>query len=70
MLGLTNVHMALQRLDATEKGVNSIYSPGGSQRTSIVNESGLYALILKSRKPEAQAFRKWVTPVVLPATCG
>lgn len=38
-----------------------------SPSISLVNESGLYALILKSRKPEAQAFRKWVTSVVLPA---
>lgn len=35
--------------------------------TNIVNESGLYSLILKSRKPEAKAFKKWVTSVVLPA---
>lgn len=39
---------------------------GGSQRMSVVSESGLYALVFKSRKPEAQAFRKWVTSEVLP----
>lgn len=39
----------------------------GTARLSIVNESGLYSLILKSRKPEANAFKKWVTSVVLPA---
>lgn len=40
---------------------------GGAQKLNIVNESGLYALIFKSRKPEAKKFRKWVTSEVLPA---
>lgn len=40
---------------------------GGAQFFNVVNESGLYALIFKSRKPEAKAFRKWVTSEVLPA---
>lgn len=39
---------------------------GGPQNMSAVNESGLYALVFKSRKPEAKAFRKWVTSEVLP----
>ena len=40
---------------------------GGQQRMMAVNESGLYHLIFQSRKPEAKAFRKWVTAEVLPA---
>lgn len=40
---------------------------GINGNSRMVNESGLYALVPKSRKPEAQAFRKWVTPVILPA---
>lgn len=40
---------------------------GNLSRVSMVNESGLYSLILKSRKPEAKAFKKWVTSEVLPA---
>ena len=40
---------------------------GGQQEMAIINESGLYALILRSRKPEAKRFRKWVTNEVLPA---
>ncbi len=39
----------------------------GNPRVSIINESGLYSLIMGSKKPEAKAFKKWVTSVVLPA---
>lgn len=42
-------------------------TPGGNQELSIINESGLYSLILTSRKPEAKKFKKWVTSEVLPA---
>ena len=58
---------ALERLDDEEKGVSSIHTPGGPQEVAIVNESGLYSLILGSRKPEAKRFKKWVTAEVLPA---
>jgi len=58
---------ALERLDDDEKGVNSIHTPGGDQEMTIINESGLYSLILGSRKPEAKKFKKWVTSEVLPA---
>ena len=54
-------------LDEDEKGVHSMNTPGGAQDLSVVNESGLYSLILTSRKPEAKAFKKWVTAEVLPA---
>lgn len=54
-------------LDDDEKGVETVYSPGGNQETIIINESGLYNLIFRSNKPEARAFRKWVTSEVLPA---
>ena len=40
---------------------------GGAQRLSIVNESGLYSLVFQSRKPNAKAFRKWITGTVLPS---
>lgn len=66
-LGLDNVSMALTRLDDDEKGINPIDTPGGRQNLSIVSESGLYALILRSDKPAAKAFRKWVTSEVLPS---
>jgi prophage antirepressor-like protein len=48
-------------LDEDEKGTHSMRTPGGLQEASIISESGLYHAIFKSRKPEAQAFRKWVT---------
>lgn len=57
----------IRRLDDDEKGVRSTQTPGGSQMMNIVNESGLYALVLGSRKPEAKAFKRWVTHEVLPA---
>jgi len=58
---------ALERLDDDEKGVNSIHTPGGTQEMTTVNEPGLYALVLGSRKPEAKRFKRWVTHEVLPA---
>ena len=55
-----------RRLDEDEKGLCSIQTPGGSQDMICVNESGLYSLVLGSRKPEAKAFKRWVTHEVLP----
>lgn len=57
----------IRRIDDDEKGLHLTQTPGGKQEMSIINESGLYALILRSRKPEAKRFRKWVTSEVLPA---
>jgi len=54
-------------LDDDEKGVEKIYTLGGYQDMNIINESGLYNLIFRSNKPEAKAFRKWVTSEVLPS---
>lgn len=65
-LGLSNCRMVLKSLDDDEKGVSTIYTLGGRQKISVINESGLYHLIFLSRKPEAKAFRKWVTSQVLP----
>ena len=58
---------ALERLDQDEKGVNSIRTPGGPQEMTVVNESGLYNLVLGSRKPEAKRFKRWIIHEVLPA---
>lgn len=57
----------VQTLDDDEKGVRIVDTLRGPQKVTIVSESGLYALIFKSRKPEAKRFRKWVTAEVLPA---
>jgi prophage antirepressor-like protein len=67
ILGHTNSRMALEMLDDDEKGVSKVYTPGGNQEMNVVSESGLYNLIFRSNKPEAKAFRRWVTHEVLPA---
>lgn len=54
-------------LDDDEKGVHTVDTLGGRQSMSYVTESGLYSLILRSRKPEAKAFKRWITHEVLPA---
>lgn len=54
-------------LDEDEKGLHTVQTPGGAQEMSIVSEAGLYSLILRSRKPEAKAFKRWITHEVLPA---
>lgn len=63
----SNSRKALERLDDDEKGVTNVYTLGGTQQMSIVNEPGLYNLILTSRKPEAKAFKRWITHEVLPS---
>lgn len=68
VLGITNPRDALRKsLDEDEKGVAAIYTPGGEQEVSTVNESGLYSLILRSRKPQAKAFKRWITHEVIPS---
>lgn len=66
-LGISRTDDGVGRLDDDEKGTGSIRTPGGSQQMTIINESGLYSLILGSRKPEAKRFKKWVTAEVLPS---
>lgn len=66
-LELPETHKAIARLDDDEKGRNSIPTPGGQQEMSVVNESGLYNLVLGSRKPEAKRFKRWITHEVLPS---
>lgn len=53
-------------LDEDEKATHNLRTPYGEQNFTIINESGLYSAILKSRKPEAKTFKKWVTSEVLP----
>jgi prophage antirepressor-like protein len=66
ILGIRNSRQALSRLDDDEKGVISNDTLGGKQELATVSESGMYALVLGSRKPSARQFRKWVTSEVLP----
>ena len=67
VLSIANSRDALNRLDDDEKGVVSTDTLGGNQTVSIINEAGLYSLILTSRKPEAKEFKRWVTHEVLPS---
>ena len=66
-LGLGNSSMAVSKLDEDEKGISLIDTLGGEQKLGIVNESGLYSLVLSSRKPEAKAFKRWITHEVIPS---
>lgn len=66
-LDIGNSRQALTRLDDDEKGVISNDTPGGKQDMSVINEPGLYALVLSSRKPEAKEFKRWITHEVLPS---
>ena len=54
-------------VDAEDKGVGELPTPGGVQNVTIINESGLYSLILSSKMPNAKKFKRWVTSEVLPA---
>lgn len=65
-LDIGNSRQALTRLDEDEKGVISTDTLGGEQQMSIVNEPGLYSLVLGSRKPETKAFKRWITHEVIP----
>ena len=66
VLDLSTPSKVADRLDLDEKGMTSIHTLGGKQNATIVNESGLYSVILRSDKPEAKAFRRWITHEVLP----
>ncbi len=66
-LDIANSRDALARLRDDEKGVGITDTLGGPQEMNVVNESGVYALAFRSRKPEAEEFRYWVTNEVIPA---
>lgn len=67
ILGYRDAEKMTRMLDDDEKGTHIVGTPGGDQTVSVINESGLYASVLKSRRPEAKTFRKWVTSEVLPS---
>lgn len=66
-LEIKNNRDALAKLDSDEKGVALTDTLGGAQEMAIINEPGLYALVLGSRKPEARAFKRWITHEVIPS---
>ncbi|MGG4040654.1 phage antirepressor [Bacillus smithii] len=67
ILGFDHTPTLTRTLDDDEKGVHIIHTLGGEQKMTIINESGLYSAILKSRKPEANQFKRWITHKVLPS---
>ena len=66
VLDIKKVDRAVIGLDDDEKDTHTVSTPGGNQELTIVSEPGLYSLILRSRKPEARQFKRWVTHEVLP----
>ena len=66
-LDIANSRDALTRIDEDEKGVALTDTLGGEQEVAVVNEPGLYSLVLGSRKSEARAFKRWITHDVIPA---
>ncbi len=67
ILGIQNIRQNMDELDEDEKGVRNVYTPGGMQKMTVINEPGVYALVFKSRKPEAKDFSRWVRHEVLPS---
>lgn len=67
LLEIINVSQALQALDPDEKLIYSLDISGQNRDTALISESGLYTLAIRSNKPQAKPFRKWVTSDVLPS---
>ena len=66
-LGYSNIRDALSKhVDSEDKGVAKCDTLGGAQKITLINESGLYSLILSSKLPQAKTFKRWVTSEVLP----
>lgn len=58
---------AREKVDEDDKGVSKIDTPSGEQEMLIINESGLYSLVLSSKLPTAKAFKRWITSEVIPS---
>lgn len=65
--GKSLANAVANHVDVEDKGVTEMMTPGGAQKMTIINESGLYSLILSSKLPTAKKFKHWVTSEVLPA---
>jgi prophage antirepressor-like protein len=63
----SDVSVMVSRLDEEERGTSTVCTPGGVQELLTISESGLYSIILTSRKPNAKRFKRWVTSEVLPS---
>lgn len=64
---IANVGNVLARLDEDEKDIRQMDTPGGVQNMAVVTEPGLYTIILRSDKPTAKEFKRWITHEVIPA---
>lgn len=67
ILGLETTSKAIERLDDDEKLIEKIFLAGQNRDVSIISESGLYSLVLRSNKPEAKQFKRYVTHEILPS---
>jgi prophage antirepressor-like protein len=67
VLDHSDTSKAVSRLDDDERGTKIVRTPSCDQTMLVVNESGLYSLVMTSRKPAAKRFKKWVTSEVLPS---
>lgn len=66
VLRITNARNVAARLDDDMKGVRPVDTPGGAQNLTVVSEAGMYEVVIRSDKPEAARFRRWITSDVLP----
>jgi len=66
VLEIQNISQAVESLDEDEKLTYTMYISGQNRAVRLINESGLYSLVLTSRKPEAKTFKKWITSEVIP----
>jgi len=67
VLELTDVSKTSERLDEDEKLIRTLFVAGQNRDILTISESGLYSLVLTSRKPEAKVFKKWLTSEVIPS---
>ena len=67
ILGYRDAYTLVRRLDEDERGTRKVCTPSAEQEMTVINEAGLYSAILGSNKPEAKAFKRWVTHEVLPS---
>jgi prophage antirepressor-like protein len=67
IMGISRYHKAVENLAESERGTLIVATPGGRQSMTTIAESGLFTIMLRSRKPRAKAIRAWVTNTVLPA---
>ena len=67
ILGISRSDSVSTRLDDYEKDTHQISTLGGLQKMTVINESGLYNVVIRSDKPNAKAFRKWITSEVIPS---